>query len=528
MAFPRVSSIWYLVSGIRNTKYKILNTKYRKASGFTLIELLVAITILGILISIASFSLNNALDKGRDNRRKQDLAQIKSALTLYFQDNGKYPPPCSPSPCTEGVTYASDNGFDPWIPDLDSYIKKMPKDPRQTSLNIFSQLASLLPKPILEPKPAYAATAGDVFLCSGYSNCVKQNTVASFPGTPVTINLTMTSSYPLVLSSTGDVQQLVSGGWNKLNGTVNFPDTNPVDIEQKFNDESNANIYVLTTTGNIWKLNASAVPPTWTKLNSSNPFSQAISMSAKTYTGYNTIYVLKSDGLTWAFDLTTNTYTQNTINPWPGSAPQKLSQFYSNTTLLFANDANGDIYYQVGNGWAKLNGPAFPEGQARGSFGFLWSSNYYGFGLGPSGAIYLTYSSTPPTTAWTINSSTAYYTNAGGANPIDLTGYNSNFYVLDGGTGTTPPTPTPIPTPTPSATPTSAPTPPASPSSSPVPSGDCNDKDVYCYVVLADRKSYTLWAKLENTSDPEINTMPSATCTDTTPPTGFNYCLKSD
>src|SRR3990167_7229706 len=91
MPFLKVSSIWYLVSGIRNTKCKILNTKYYKAKEFKIIELLVVITIIAILIAVVSPSFINAQKKSRDARRKNDLKSVQSALDLYFETNGKYP-----------------------------------------------------------------------------------------------------------------------------------------------------------------------------------------------------------------------------------------------------------------------------------------------------------------------------------------------------------------------------------------------------------------------------------------------------
>ena len=98
MPFLKVSSIWYLVSGIRNTKYlpcrqagKILNTKYCKAKGFTLIELLVVMTIIAILIAAVSASFTNAQIKGRDGKRKADLKAVQQGLELYLQTNGAYP-----------------------------------------------------------------------------------------------------------------------------------------------------------------------------------------------------------------------------------------------------------------------------------------------------------------------------------------------------------------------------------------------------------------------------------------------------
>jgi hypothetical protein len=49
------------------------------------------------------------------------------------------------------------------------------------------------------------------------------------------------------------------------------------------------------------------------------------------------------------------------------------------------------------------------------------------------------------------------------------------------------------------------------------------------YVVSSDKKSYVLWAQLENASDSEIFNEQTAKCKDT-PPLGseYNYCLKQD
>lgn len=68
---------------------KFFQTTDRK--GFTLIELLVVISIIGILSSFAVVSLNNARAKARDALRKSDMAQLRTALNLYYDDNMSYP-----------------------------------------------------------------------------------------------------------------------------------------------------------------------------------------------------------------------------------------------------------------------------------------------------------------------------------------------------------------------------------------------------------------------------------------------------
>lgn len=58
--------------------------------GFTLIELLVVVAIIGVLASVVLASLNTARSKGRDARRKHDLAQIRNALIFYYDKKGNW------------------------------------------------------------------------------------------------------------------------------------------------------------------------------------------------------------------------------------------------------------------------------------------------------------------------------------------------------------------------------------------------------------------------------------------------------
>lgn len=70
-------------------KKNIKVNNYKAA--FTLIELLVVISIIGILSSFAVVSLNSARVKARDALRKGDMAQIRTAMGLYYFDNDLYP-----------------------------------------------------------------------------------------------------------------------------------------------------------------------------------------------------------------------------------------------------------------------------------------------------------------------------------------------------------------------------------------------------------------------------------------------------
>jgi prepilin-type N-terminal cleavage/methylation domain-containing protein len=59
--------------------------------GFTLIELLVVVAIVGILMALSVFGLQEARQNSRDARRKADLELVRSGLEIYRSDCGGYP-----------------------------------------------------------------------------------------------------------------------------------------------------------------------------------------------------------------------------------------------------------------------------------------------------------------------------------------------------------------------------------------------------------------------------------------------------
>ena len=110
----------------------IKNFKFNKSAGFTLVELLVVVSIIGMLATLSTVSLNMAREKARDAKRMADTANIHLALYLYYDDNLRFPKTESMSPDPEeGVA----NWLDILTPNLNgtaasrTYMARVTLDP---------------------------------------------------------------------------------------------------------------------------------------------------------------------------------------------------------------------------------------------------------------------------------------------------------------------------------------------------------------------------------------------------------------
>lgn len=87
---------------------------------FTLVELLVVITIIGIVSSFIYIQTNNAINSGKDSKRKSDVALLASAVHVYSIGSDL---PVS-SACNIGSTCSSE-----MEEALENQIGPLPSDP---------------------------------------------------------------------------------------------------------------------------------------------------------------------------------------------------------------------------------------------------------------------------------------------------------------------------------------------------------------------------------------------------------------
>ncbi|MFH0840401.1 MAG: LamG domain-containing protein [bacterium] len=95
-------------------------------SGFSLVEILIVIVVIAALISISIYLLSNARQKSDDARRTSDIETIRTALGLYFIDNGYYP-----EAITEGESITGPSG--------EEYLREVPTAPSISGIDCTSE-----------------------------------------------------------------------------------------------------------------------------------------------------------------------------------------------------------------------------------------------------------------------------------------------------------------------------------------------------------------------------------------------------
>ncbi|MDD4937701.1 MAG: type II secretion system protein [Candidatus Shapirobacteria bacterium] len=91
---------------------KLIKTIKTK-KGFTLVELLVVISIIGVLTTLLMVNFMGSRERANDAQKIQNLASLKNALRMYYNDNQSYP--ISVSPCTNCLSSAIGSSYLPNI-----------------------------------------------------------------------------------------------------------------------------------------------------------------------------------------------------------------------------------------------------------------------------------------------------------------------------------------------------------------------------------------------------------------------------
>lgn len=103
-------------------KVPLLRIPFGTSSGMTLMETLIIVALIALLASafLASANYFSQINKGKDAKRKSDLAMLKIKLEDYYNDHNRYPQASEMSACK--VALAPYLNFIPCDPDGSAYL----------------------------------------------------------------------------------------------------------------------------------------------------------------------------------------------------------------------------------------------------------------------------------------------------------------------------------------------------------------------------------------------------------------------
>jgi general secretion pathway protein G len=93
--------------------------------GFTLIEMMVVMTLIAILLTLAVPRYFAAIDNGRLNVQRQNVATIRDAIDKFYGDQGKYPQTLDE---LVAKRYLRELPFDP-VSEAPNWVVVAPQDP---------------------------------------------------------------------------------------------------------------------------------------------------------------------------------------------------------------------------------------------------------------------------------------------------------------------------------------------------------------------------------------------------------------
>ncbi|MDO8429121.1 MAG: type II secretion system protein [Candidatus Daviesbacteria bacterium] len=131
----------------------------REACGFTLVELLVVVAILSVIGALTYTYFGSVTKSSRDNRRLNDLNNVKNGLELYRHQNRSYPKLLE-FPCKDTIPANTINkNLDP-----------LPEDVNCEVLN-YRYI----------PSPSTCIPDTSSIICTGYVLCASKESDKSFP-----------------------------------------------------------------------------------------------------------------------------------------------------------------------------------------------------------------------------------------------------------------------------------------------------------------------------------------------------------
>jgi general secretion pathway protein G len=102
-----------------------------RKKGFTLIELLVVLTIIALLLTLAVPRYYGSLDKSREAVLKENLYQLRDAISKYHADKGRYPESLE---ALASDKYLRRVPLDPITESSTSWIVVAPADPQKSGV----------------------------------------------------------------------------------------------------------------------------------------------------------------------------------------------------------------------------------------------------------------------------------------------------------------------------------------------------------------------------------------------------------
>ena len=117
--------------------------KKNTIKAFTLVEMLIVIVIIGILIASLMPRMQSAQGRARDVSRKNDLAQIQTAIITSQQDRGAFPGMPRNEWAVLGYTWTADNTWategltieEIWLNLQRAGMSSVPADPNGSNVN---------------------------------------------------------------------------------------------------------------------------------------------------------------------------------------------------------------------------------------------------------------------------------------------------------------------------------------------------------------------------------------------------------